>query len=140
MGASHGARRGQGARRGLLTLGSVLLAAGLAAGLPPQSQAADPTLETYLQTLWGQMLDALALEDIEGALVFVEPAARDRYRENFRILGPRLHEEAAALRRMRLLRVEGGRAICEIQRTGSGRSYPLHFRRDPAGGWWIEEM
>ena len=129
---------GSNLRRAKRVLGALLLVLLVAPGT--RALAAEPNLERELQGIWGQMLDALARQDIEGALAFVDPGARDRYRENFRILGPRLPEEAAALRRMRLLRVEGDRAICEIQRAGSGRSYPLHFIQDGAGRWWIEEM
>ncbi len=133
-------RPGPGRRRGQAIVALLVLAGGLGAGPPARTEAAEAPLERELQGIWGQMLDALARQDIEGALAFVEPGARDRYRENFRILGPRLPAEAAALRRIRLLRLEGDRAICEILRADTGRRYPLHFLRDGAGRWWIEEM
>lgn len=141
--AARGGREAGGARGRRCALVAALLVWAVLADSPSAGAAElDTALEAHLQTLWAQMIDALARKDFATALGFVHSRTRETYRRNFQTLEPQLPQAALPLRQIRLVRVEGDRAICEIVQGegGATRTFPLHFLRDETGRWWIEEM
>lgn len=114
--------------------------------IEPNPQLAQLTdkeaIDIYLREMWEKMRKALERGDIEDALQYFSTGVRDRYREIFRALRPKLYEVSQGLKDIRLVEIRDDAAEYEILRVEEGRtlSYYLLFVKEPDGRWKIGNM
>ena len=103
-------------------------------------------MDALLKAKWNAMKAALTQNDIEAALVFFTPAARDRFRTLFTLVGTRIAQIAADMQDVELVYVLDGRAKYRLPRTQlyAGQlttlTYYVYFVQDNAGLWSIESF
>ena len=103
-------------------------------------------MDALLKAKWNAMKAALTRNDIEGALAFFTPPARDRFRALFALVGARIAQIAADMQDIELVYVLDGRAKYRLPRTQlyAGQlttlTYYVYFVQDDAGLWSVESF
>jgi hypothetical protein len=112
----------------------------------PEGSQSQQKIESHLKTIWNGMKAAIMAKDIEGALVFLSPAQRPRYRSLFSSLGGQVTNMANELGDIQVMTFSENQAKCRLYRREpySGRQMAMtnyvQFIRDEAGSWLIQEF
>jgi hypothetical protein len=89
---------------------------------------------------WEKFKDALRKEDIEKALTFITPFARDQYSKILQQMKPHLKEFVNSMGKLTPESIEAGSAHYELSHTdpnGDTFVFPVHFSLDEQGDWTI---
>ncbi|HEY5649757.1 MAG TPA: hypothetical protein VIU33_09670 [Nitrospiria bacterium] len=99
-------------------------------------------VEALLRHRWEGMKIALEAGNIETALVYFSPGAREKFQYVFETLAPDLPEVAASLQPLRLVGVRDFIAECFTNRLEEGEfnAYFVYFTRDSSGLWKLTAM
>src|SRR3989304_9442850 len=83
-------------KRTILIFISLILLSNWIAGYA--EDVADQKVDSELNTIWREMTNRLIEKDIEGALGYFAYSSRERYREQFSVIGDRLPMVFAGMR------------------------------------------
>jgi DNA-binding beta-propeller fold protein YncE len=90
--------------------------------------------------VWEKFKDALRKEDIEKALTFITPFAREQYSKVLQHMKPHLKEFVNSMGKLTPESIESGSAHYELSHTdpnGKIFVFPVHFSLDDQGSWTI---
>jgi hypothetical protein len=99
-------------------------------------------IDTLLKSKWEGMKAALQSGDIETALGYFTPEAKEKYRYVFQALQPNLSTIVDSLQSIRLVEVQQDVVECFTNRIEDGilNAYFVYFSRDPNGLWKLSAM
>ncbi|MBI5755629.1 MAG: hypothetical protein HZA12_01775 [Nitrospirae bacterium] len=103
---------------------------------------ADQKVDSELKTIWREMTNRLIEKDIEGALGYFAYSSRERYREQFSVIGDKLPMVFAGMRDIESVYIKDNEAKYRVRiKDASGEhSGYIWFRKDMFGRWKIERF
>ena len=103
---------------------------------------ADQKVDSELNTIWREMTNRLIEKDIEGALGYFAYSSRERYREQFSVIGDRLPMVFAGMRDIESVYIKDNEAKyrVRIKDASGGHTGYIWFRKDMSGRWKIEKF
>jgi hypothetical protein len=93
--------------------------------------------------VWEKFKAALRKDDIDKALTFITPFARDDYAHILREMKPHLKEFVNGMGKLTPESIETGSAQYELEHTdpnGDIFSFPVYFNLDEKGNWTITKF
>ncbi len=99
-------------------------------------------LDALLRTKWEGMRQALAQNDVNGAVSYFSESTKESYREMFTILSDSLTEIEQELSDIQFIDIMKNAAECDIRITRDGNEYSFYllFIKDVDGLWKIKSF
>jgi hypothetical protein len=101
-----------------------------------------PAIDAVLRATWTRFTEALARQDVTGAIREFDGSAREKYEGALRAAAAALPDYVASLRGLHAVSVRGDVAHYLLRRLQNGRTvgYHVYFSRDSNGVWRLVQF